>query len=209
MNRFNTIGVRETRLVHEVHRQATSLLAEIESAAGAHRHPAPLADEFRDFVAAMLEHHHTREDRDLWPMLVDRAPHLARALDELTGEHDRLQRCLDSIESARGDGRAAALRDLVHEHLAHEEPMLFPALDRYVRDADWTAFSKRTIASSPRDGVPFLLALIDEVGTADDAELIFRQLPPEARAAIPARRADGRRALAELRTPLRAGERVR
>lgn len=200
MNRHDTDGVRETRLVHDVHRRATSLLAQMGD------DDRPLAAAYRDFVVAMLEHHHTCEDGGLWPMLTARAPGLDDALRALTAEHDRLQEHLDRLRHpaddtgrAHASERAVALRDLVHEHLDHEEPVLFPALDRYISDDDWEGFSRRTIAVAPTEGVPFLLALLDEVGTTAEAELIFRNLPPDARAAIRGRRAEGIRALAELR----------
>src|SRR5690606_18271490 len=124
----------------------------------------------------MLEHHHTCEDRDLWPMIVSRAPHLEPTLDGLTAEHERLQEALDDLAALDvevGDPAARTLavrvRDLVHEHLDHEEPVLLPALDCEVSDADWAAFSRRTVASSPQDGLPFLLAHIDEVAPPADA----------------------------------------
>jgi iron-sulfur cluster repair protein YtfE (RIC family) len=154
----------------------------------------------------MLEHHHTCEDRDLWPMLVAHAPHLADDLDALTEEHDRLQEDLDALAiTPVGSGQpaaarlAASVRDLVREHLIHEERVLFPALDRYVSPGEWDAFSIRTVASTPQEGLPFMLALIDEVGSAADAEVVFRHVPAEGRETMPARRAEGQRELSALR----------
>jgi hemerythrin-like domain-containing protein len=202
MTVHDSVGVRETRLVHEVHRRATSLLTEVVT------RPGPTAAAYRDFVAAMLEHHHSCEDRDLWPMLLAAAPHLEGALHELTDEHDVLQDRLDELRAlplgtGGSDGAiesvAAALRDLVHEHLSHEEPVLFPALDRYMSEAEWDGFSMRAVASAPQDELPFLTAWIHEVGPTADVELIFRQVPPEARVGIPDRRAEGERLLSELR----------
>jgi hemerythrin-like domain-containing protein len=191
--------------VHDVHRRATSLLAELLAL------PAvpPLADDFCQFVVEMLEHHHTCEDRDLWPLITTIAPDLRNALHGLTVEHDDLQAGLDRLRVARIQvGRssfeagvvATVIRDRVHEHLGHEEPVLFPALGRHVSDSDWDDFSKRTVASAPQTGLPFLLALLHEVGTAADIELIFRHVPTAARALIPERRAAGEAMLAELRT---------
>jgi hemerythrin-like domain-containing protein len=210
MNRHDTAAARETRVIHEMHRRATSLLADVVAQSA-----SSVAD-YRDFVIAMLEHHHTCEDQDLWPTLVARAPHLEAALDELTAEHDRLQNHLDELRTSAPDApspspdlRAASLRDHVHEHLLHEEPVLFPALDRYISDADWDEFSTRTVASTPQDGLPYLLALIDEVASPADAELIFGHVPADARAMIPARRAEGVQALSDLRAATSARGGVR
>ena len=205
MNGNNSAGVRETRLVHEVHRRATSLLAELLALP-----TVPVAaDELRDFVVEMLEHHHTCEDQDLWRLILARAPSLENPLRVLTDEHDDLQARLDrlkvqAIDSGRPDREAAVVaatvRDRVYEHLAHEEPVLFPALDRHVPDNDWDSFSIRAVASAPQTGLPFLLALIHEVGPPADAELIFRHVPDEARLMIPAKRAAGEDAIADLRS---------
>ncbi len=197
MTRSDSAGSRETRVIHDVHRRATSTLADLWASPCA---PAADVAEFRDFVVAMLEHHHTSEDEDLWPLLISRAAHLEPALRDLTEEHDELQQRLDELRvSPVGQGDASDLCDLVHRHLSHEEPSLLPALDRYVSDEEWDQFSARTVATAPQEGLPFLLALIDEIATPEDAELIFSHVPAAARATIPARRADGARALAALR----------
>jgi hemerythrin-like domain-containing protein len=171
MDRHDSPGVRETRVVHEVHRRASTLLVDVLE------RPVPpvAAADFCDFVVAMLEHHHASEDQDLWPMLAARAPHLEGALRDLTGEHDQLQagldhlgalrigaRPVDGVEAAEGPDialardRARAVTALLHDHLAHEEPVLFPALDRHVTDKDWrmSAAARRSAPQGARHNEP-------------------------------------------------------
>lgn len=138
--RAGSPAVTETRVIHEMHRRATSLLASVTR-------PSPEASELRDVVIATLEHHHSREDEDLWPMLVERAPHL---------------------------------RSELADHLD---------------DEGWDRFSARAVATAPPAGLPVLIALVYEVGSPAEAEVVFRHVPPEARATIPARRAVGERTL--------------
>ena len=69
-------AVTETRVVHDTHRRATSLLA----SAVTDGRSTEGRDELRDLVVTMLRHHHVSEDRDLWPTLVDAAPSLAGPL---------------------------------------------------------------------------------------------------------------------------------
>src|SRR5688572_27516682 len=52
-------GVIETRIVHDVHRRATTLLTD---AVGMPSAPIHLVAELRDFVVATLHHHHACED---------------------------------------------------------------------------------------------------------------------------------------------------
>lgn len=197
-------GVVETSIVHDVHRRATSLLV---AALGTPSAPIRLIADLRDFVTAMLDHHHTSEDTDLWPLLNSAEPALTRGLSSLTDEHEHLERQLevlrrtpldDESDRARCVPIALALRDLVVDHLAHEEPILFPALRRSISDIAWSEFSARTVASSPQEGVHLLVAMLHEAGTPDELEIIFRHLPPLARQLLPAKLAAGREAIATL-----------
>ena len=200
-------GVIETRTVHDVHRAATSLL--VETAAHG---PVDELTEFGRFVIGMLLHHHQSEDTDLWPLLIDAAPDLSAAPDGLTREHHLLDGALDALERSEigevGDrdrlrGAAIALRDLVHEHLSHEEPILFPALTEHVSEHAWDQFSQRTVATSPPEGNHLMVALLDEVGSPEQVELVLRHVPPAHREHLPAMRAQARRTLAALPTRTR------
>ncbi len=179
--------VRETRVVHDVHRRATSLLADVASQSSV---PDSAAVEFRSFVVAMLQHHHRSEDTDLWPTLTSASPDLSDALDGLSEEHERLDAALEALNDhdARMDEAAETVRGLVHEHLSHEEPILFPALRRHVSEQVWAQFSQRTIETAPQEGTHLLLALLDEVAPPDDVNLILDQLPAQARSLVPANR---------------------
>ena len=108
----------------------------------------------------------------------------------------------------RGIGPAATaaavhVRDLVHEHLSHEEPVLLPALRDHITDEQWVAFSRRTVETAPRSGTHLLPGFLDEVGTADQVEMILRHLPPQARGALPTVRLQDRSALTALGAPPR------
>jgi hemerythrin-like domain-containing protein len=200
-------AVIETRIVHETHRRATSMLA--DAVTGPPAGPDRVV-ELRDFVVATLEHHHRAEDTDLWPRLRAAAPELGDALDGLTLEHDRLDGALEQLRSAavgeRDDAGAVAaargVRDLVHEHLAREEPLLFPALRSHLSEAEWADFSRRTVDSAPRTGIHLMVGLLHEVGAADEVELILRHLPDEARRVVPAMREQARAIFADLRSPV-------
>lgn len=197
-------AVVETRVVHDSQRRATSLLVDVVSRPDA---PAGAVLELREYVVAALQHHHESEDRDLWPRLRAAASRLSDGLDALTDEHERLDAALDRLRAApvdrpsdaRAVAAAVAVRDLVHEHLAHEEPLLLPALAEHLSEEDWDDFSRRTVASAPRVGLDLLVEMLYESGSDDEVDLILRHLPPEARAAIPDRRREAQATLAALR----------
>lgn len=198
-------AVVETRLVHDGQRRATTLLADLFSAPRSALVPAAAVAELRDFVVASLDHHHRLEDTDLWPTLLAADANLSDRLAGLSAEHERLDAALADLAQvdvvvAGGPGQRAAeaVRDLVHAHLAHEEPVLFPALRAHLSDEQWTAFSQRAVNSAPHVGTHLLVGFLDEAGTPDQVALIFRHLPAPAKEALPAMRAQARAALTTL-----------
>ena len=182
-------AVIDTRLVHDLHRKASSLLAEAASRPGAST--AALA-ELRDFLVAQLRDHHQAEDDLLWPMITAKAPELAGSLATLGSEHERLDPALDALASApvsEPDRTALAsaaitLRDLVHEHLAHEEPVLFPALRDHVSEEEWDEFAEQVRTSTSPVGVHLLVGFLEQVGTPEEVGIILARIPAPARAAL-------------------------
>ncbi|MGW1887586.1 hemerythrin domain-containing protein [Streptomyces sp. NPDC001970] len=218
----NPPAVIETRLVHEVHRVATTLLAE---AAVRPSMPLGALAQLRDFLVVNLRHHHETEDEDLWPRIVAAAPATEHALDALSEEHERLDAALDLLAAvavsgdevevevgageAVGTGRgstgvgdggvvdgvraalrdaAVAVRDTVHDHLAREEPILFPALRDHVSPAEWEDFSRRVIATTPPVAGHLMVGFLGEVGTPAEVELVLAGLPEPVRSLLPAMR---------------------
>lgn len=181
---YDSPAVAETRVVHDAQRLATSLLAAAPPDA-----PREVLNDFSDFVVAMLSHHHESEDADLWPLLRAASPELDEPLGRLSDEHVRLESALDHLAEQRSSGAAVAVRDLVLEHLTHEEPILFPALRRDLSADAWEAFSTRTVASSPQQGAHFFVGLFHAVASPAEVELVLRHLPAEVKGLLPTMRA--------------------
>lgn len=128
------LAVTETRVVHDVHRAATSLLAD----AAAHPlTPAAELTELRDFPVAALPHHHQTEDSVLWPLLSATDPDVTAKLTDPSQEHDQLDAALNALAAApvpdSGDratpaDAAVSVRDPV-------QSMVLAQLPEPVRDA--------------------------------------------------------------------------
>ncbi|WP_312871347.1 hemerythrin domain-containing protein [Streptomyces lonarensis] len=221
-------AVAETRLVHEMHRRATSLLVEAAHRAAT---PSPALGQLRDFLVAQLRHHHAAEDAWLWPGIIEAAPELRHRLDVLSAQHCGLDVALDRLAAAplpspasaseSGEGTAtgpgpgadaasegwsdelrnaaADVRDSVHEHLDHEEPVLFPALRDHVSAEEWEAFAARVVDTTPTAGGHLMIGFLHEIGSPDEVELFTSALPPEVAPMLPVMRDHGAAALAELR----------
>ncbi|MET8101582.1 hemerythrin domain-containing protein [Streptomyces sp. NPDC005236] len=199
-------AIAETRLLHKMHRAATSLLVD-----GAQRDTAPSAAlaELRDFLVAALRHHHESEDDVLWPQLIAADSAAGVGLIALGAEHEALEAALGTLAAVPvqdGEDRAGlvaaatGVRDLVHKHLDHEEPVLFPALAAHMSDEAWTEFSREVIASAPPVGAHLNLGFFEQVGTPAELALIAANLPHEALQFVPAMREQARATLDSLQS---------
>jgi iron-sulfur cluster repair protein YtfE (RIC family) len=197
------VAVTETRLSHGLHRRATTLLSQ-----AALRPSVPLAAvaELRDYLVKNLHHHHETEDRRLWPMISAVAPEAAEELAALSKEHDELDRALDTLAAAPAGSdadreslhqAANVVRELVHRHLEHEEPILFPALEKLPPES-WAAFSQEVITTSPMEAAHLTVGFFDEVGTPEEVSLILSGLPAPALELVPVMREQARASLAVL-----------
>lgn len=200
-----SLAVIEMKLIHDIHRAATSLLAQGAERPGTQSGPL---GELRDFVVAALRHHHESEDAMLWPMLRTADPGVAAGLDELTGEHHSLDAALATLGAAEigaGTGRtglaaaAVAIRDLVGQHLAHEESQTFSAM-RSLSGAQWARFSRAAMESAPAPGVHLQIGLMEEVGDPVDVAAVLAGLPAPAARALPALLEQARATLGALRS---------
>jgi hemerythrin-like domain-containing protein len=182
-------AVRETLLIHNLHRAASTLLAEAAIRPSA---PADALTDVRDFLVAQLRAHHEMEDDILWPKITAVAPAAAGGFAGLTEEHERLDAALDATAAAPVDTAdrtelataAAALRDLVHTHLAHEEPLLFPALRAHISEAEWADFSKYVVKHSPDVASYLLVGFLEQAGTPGEADIVLGRMPAAARQAM-------------------------
>ncbi|WP_040706268.1 hemerythrin domain-containing protein [Nocardia takedensis] len=143
-------------MIHDAARFA-ALTAQV--AAGAPCPPARAAAiaEYLNLLCDSIHHHHTVEDEHMWPILLAAAG-LAIVVDELEDDHVQLDALLHTLrERANALGAphadpasvAAALTEtldalaaLLREHIAEEERVVFPVVDRYVRVTDWARVEK-------------------------------------------------------------------
>ncbi|MFC4019253.1 hemerythrin domain-containing protein [Micromonospora sp. GCM10011542] len=195
-----TKAVVETRVVHDVHRMATTLLAD---AAGRASADLSAVDELRTFLVKNLHHHHETEDHILWPLIEQAAPGVSTPLAELSEEHETLDRVLDELEAAPLDGAelataAQALRDIVHRHLEHEEPILFPALRAHVTEQAWDEFSAQVMATAPPEAAHLAIGFFDRVATPAEVEMLLAGLPEPVRGLVPMMRKQAEEAFAAL-----------
>jgi hemerythrin-like domain-containing protein len=195
-------AIAETRLLHKMHRAAAALLAD---AAQRDTAPPEAPAELRDFLVAALRHHHESEDDVLWPRLIAADLVAGAGLTELGAEHETLDALAVAPVREGADRKtlaaaAATVRDLVHQHLGHEEPVFFPALAAHMTDEAWAEFSRAVIASAPPAGAHLNIGFFEEVGTPAELEVVAGNLPRAVLPLVPAMREQARTTLSSLRT---------
>lgn len=140
-------------VMHHAFRRDLNAFAEAagKTPAGDRRAWRAMAKRWATFSFALHEHH-TGEDSGLWPALMDRADDAGRAtLEAMEAEHAEidpiLQACAAGFarleEHADEDARAAlavrlvAARELLGEHLRHEETEAIALIQALLTHEDW------------------------------------------------------------------------
>src|SRR4051794_4809349 len=117
-----------------------------------------------DRFFTILHHHHSVEDRYIWPFLMQRADAAdCDTLEAMEEEHGQIDPLLASVAEGfaalAGDRlpagaedlraglrvRVAATRDTLGRHLEHEETQAIPILQRHSTTADWHRIEKEEI----------------------------------------------------------------
>lgn len=126
--------------------------------------------------AATLHHHHTAEDRYYWPVLLTAVEARGTLSDlvevrAMSEEHADI----DPLVTAVGDGlgsvvehpcaehrnaldiRLAGLREVLGEHLRHEETVVLPLVQRVMTHEEFQAVERAIGRSYPVREVPFIV----------------------------------------------------
>ncbi|MCX2755575.1 hemerythrin domain-containing protein [Gordonia sp. 4N] len=142
--------------------------------------------------AHALHHHHTGEDLELWPLLLERCDNAeAEILQAMEDEHDEIDPLLEECAAgfARMSDRAdeqtrVTLADALHRaqevlgrHLAHEETDAIAIVQRRLTPQDWDAFEEKM---SKRSGLAETLRtcpLMAKGLTGPDREAVYARIP--------------------------------
>jgi hemerythrin-like domain-containing protein len=154
-------GPVDMRMMYAMHHAFRRDLATLAAAAAVtpaidRRAWVALADRWALFSEA-LHHHHSGEDRGLWPRLLEVAtPEEVEVLEAMEAEHegidpmlaacaagfDRLREHADEDARATLAVRLAAARAQLGEHLRHEETEAIAIIQRHLTDAEWLAIEE-------------------------------------------------------------------
>jgi hemerythrin-like domain-containing protein len=185
-----TAPMTMNRLIHAaVRRDLDRLDAALGRVADGDRGRAEELDRAYANLRLELTHHHEGEDTHIWPML-DRAgvsPELLRAMEsehhamadalaDTSAAMTRFSETGSATDAAAARSSVVRTREVVDQHLSHEEDELEPALQPHLESPEWKAVEKKLRAVSPGEGGRFFAWLTD--GMTDDNRAFLRtQLP--------------------------------
>ena len=182
-----TDAMVDTRDMIVVH---TALLRELRLAPRLVERGVPHAREHVAFVLDLLEHHHTGEDRLLWPVLRDRVPpEVHHLLDHAGDQHREIEELVDAARSEPAGGHLATLLHRLHdalaEHLDAEERDILPLAALHLTSAEWAAIGENGATAVPRTKLPLLFGMLMFEGDPDVIRHMLASAPPLARALLP------------------------
>jgi iron-sulfur cluster repair protein YtfE (RIC family) len=181
--------VREFTLVHDAMRHSSGLL--VRAATSLPAGSSPRASKLSGFLTAFLEfvhHHHTGEDEHWWPSLRAAGLVAGEVLTPLTDDHHELDPLLDTLRAHAAALKAGthdpavllrdatSLRDHLLEHLAAEEPVLFPLLAG-MAPAEAARLGRLMGKTAPRSGLSYLLGAMNEVASEQEQQVILAKMP--------------------------------
>lgn len=188
--------VNEMRVIHRVfRRELTALPGLVRGVQDGDAARAAVVARHVDFLLTGLHIHHTGEDENLWPLLLERAAPSAALVQTMQAQHevvhDDLETCQsalaqwrDKAASADGEGLASALESLgghLFEHLDQEEREILPLAEEHVSVAEWGRLGEHGRDSMSRSDLPIMFGAILEDARPDEQAKMLALLPPPIR----------------------------
>jgi hypothetical protein len=163
-------------------------------------------------VTELLHHHHSGEDRLLWPLLLVRvSDELAPTVLLMEAQHERVSAQLDRVDELRAAFAATAGQEeqieladacdqlfvLLDEHLGAEERRLLPLAERYLEISEWAKIGEQGTGTLPKRQLPLAFGFMMYEGDPEVIKHMLSSAPLPIRMLLPrlARRAYSRYAL--------------
>jgi iron-sulfur cluster repair protein YtfE (RIC family) len=188
----------EMLMIHNMFRREFALMPGLVGAviAGEHDRAQIIGDHVQT-VTDLLHGHHTHEDEDIWPLLLDRGTRAARLVGLMQGQHQQVATLLHEVDEALSIWRDAvtvesreALADVLgrlipalKEHLSAEEDRVVPLMEQYITVAEWHPTMGSELAADPAQSA-LTIGLLTYEGDPDSIDHFIAARPADARPVI-------------------------
>ena len=186
--------INEMRVIHRVfRRELTALPGLVRRVPDGDSARAEVVARHAEFVLAGLHIHHSGEDENLWPLLLERAEPSTELIETMQAQHERVHECVDRSQtllaawrrtpgSAAGEELAAELEQLnqaLFEHLDQEERDILPLAQEYVSVEEWARLGEHGRDSMSREDLPIMFgAILEEADPSERAKMLALLPPP-------------------------------
>jgi hypothetical protein len=185
-------------VIHNMFRREFALMPGLVGAVVAGEHDrAQIIGAHVQAVIALLHGHHTHEDEDIWPLLLDRCTRAARLVGLMHGQHHQVATLLHEVDEALSIWRDAvtvesreALADVLGrlipaltEHLSAEEDHVVPLMEQYITIAEWHPTMGSELAPDPAQ-FPLTFGLLIYEGDPHSIDHFIASMPADARPGI-------------------------
>ena len=186
-------------VIHNMFRREFALMPGLVGAVVAGEHDrAQIIGDHVEAVIDILHQHHTHEDENIWPLLLDRCGESVAPLAGLMhGQHQQVATLLHQIDEALSIWRDAvtvesrdALADILgrlipalKEHLSTEEDRVVPLMEQYITVAEWHPPMGSELATDPAQ-FALIAGLLMYEGDPHSIDQYVAAMPADARPSI-------------------------
>jgi iron-sulfur cluster repair protein YtfE (RIC family) len=191
---------RDMYMVHTMFRREFGRLPGlVRDVADGDRERAKIIGSHLDLVNTILTHHHRGEDVHIWPRLVERSfSESCSVVGVMESQHadiDKLDaRVTEAADTwyataSTADGAALAhgldeLLAAITEHLATEEELALPLIDRYITAAEWHRMVEEAAQGMPPEMLPLAFGVTTYEADPEVLEMVMSSMPEEVRAVL-------------------------
>ncbi|WP_020389369.1 nitroreductase/quinone reductase family protein [Kribbella catacumbae] len=180
----------EMAVIHRIFRQGFPQIA------GLVRRTPPAATARAEVIAAHLDfllnglhNHHTGEDENIWPRLLERAAPQAELIDRMEKQHEAVAERSSKVRTTlaawrvapvNGEELATALDEFTQalvEHLDDEEANVVPLLRAHIEVDEWRRFGEVTFEKFTDEEKLIATGSLEDVATPEEAAWFTGELP--------------------------------
>ena len=193
---------REMLIIHDLLRREFALMPGLVGTVPlGDRDRAGLIGDHIDTLTALLHHHHSGEDANVWPLLAGRcAESVAALIATMHDQHEQLAALLNALNAALAVWRVDATADSGHRlvdaldqtlsslrmHLDDEERHFLPLLEQHISAAEWDDLVQKGSADADPAELPLLFGMLMYEGDPEIIERALAAMPADARPVITA-----------------------
>jgi len=185
----------DMRVMHNMFRREFALMPGLVGGVAAADHDrAHIIGDHMEAVMAILHGHHTHEDEDIWPLLLDRCGEsVAPLVGLMEDQHQQVATLLLEIdealsvwrEGATGDSRGVLVEALdrltpaLKEHLSTEEDRVVPLMEQHITVAEWHTHMGSELAADP-EHLPLTFGMLMYEGDPESIGQFIAAMPADA-----------------------------